>query len=87
MKNKTPPKLGPPYKAGSPRDKYIKFYVSLGELISFEHLEKNVLAYYALHNFHYNRSDHFRLICKYFDDVRLLNILLENPSEDIKKVD
>ena len=71
--NKALPKLGRPFKAGSARNKYLKFYLTDSELLSFEHLENNVKIYYLSHGLKYNRADHFRKFLFMFDDVNILN--------------
>lgn len=75
--NNNLPKLGRPFLKGEPRNKYIKFYLTLDELISFEHLENNVKIYYLSHGLKYNRSDHLRKIISFYDDVALLNLVCD----------
>lgn len=78
------PKLGRPFVSGSKRDRYIKFYLTPDELLSFEKLEKNLTIYYASKGYLYNRSVHFRNLLNFIDDVRILNVLFENLPDEIQ---
>lgn len=78
------PKLGRPFAAGFPRDKSLRFYLTIDELKSFEQLEKNVIIYYASKGAIYNRSVHLRAILNIFDDVRILNAVFSNPTRELQ---
>lgn len=73
------PKLGRPFKGGSPRNRYVKFYLTESEFISLEHMEENVKIYYLALGLNYNRSDHFRLILSKLDNNKILSILFDDP--------
>lgn len=78
------PKLGRPFVTGAKREKYVKFYLTLDELLSFEKLEKNVQIFYFSKGYMYNRSVHFRQLLRFIDDVRILNVLFENLPDEIQ---
>ena len=71
------PKLGRPFAMGNLANKYIKFYLTLEEFITFEHLENNVKIYFLSHSLKYNRADHLRKIISLYDDVKFLNLLYD----------
>jgi hypothetical protein len=78
------PKLGRPFVAGSPRNKYLKFYFSIDELKMFEMLEKNVKKFYDLRGYSYNRPAHMRLFFTNFDNPHVLHFLFENLTPELK---
>lgn len=84
MNNKSLPKLGRPFVAGSKRVKYLKFYLSDSEIEDFEFLEKHVKKFYEENGYVYNRSNHFRLILKNCSNEKILKQLFKNPTEEIK---
>lgn len=87
MTNNPLPKLGRPFVTGSPRKEIIKFYLSIDELLAFKKSEVHLIYYYSRLGYKYNRSVHLRQLLKYFDDVRVLNIVTEDlPFEELKKI-
>lgn len=78
------PKLGRPFTGGSPRKKYIKFYLSDQESNDFDKLTKDLSNYYEEMGYTFNRPAHFRLLLKNLTDPIILKILFNNLTDEIE---
>lgn len=81
-------KLGRPFKGGSKRDKYIKFYFTDDEIKSLEDKEKIIASFLQENGFSYNRPAFFRILFTVLDDKKLINTVFKSfdDSYDIFKI-
>jgi hypothetical protein len=84
MSSKPLPKLGRPFTGGTPRDKYLKFYLTESEMISFDRLEKELQKIYIAHGYHYNRPAHFRNFLHNLTNPLIVKAIFDNPTDELK---
>jgi hypothetical protein len=76
------PKLGRPFKSGSPRDKYVKFYFSEAEMKYYNDVQIKVQKLFLKNGFTFNVPDYFRLFVKFYDHPILLKLFMEDMAKD-----
>lgn len=93
MTEKQLPKLGRPFKQGSPRDKYLKFYFTETEYKIYENLQAQTKELYKKEGYSFNAPDHFRMFVKFYNHPALLRLFFADfelqgiPKHDFKPFD
>jgi len=84
MKNENLPKLGRPFTGGSPRQKYLKFYLTADELKDFEKIENSIDDIFSHYGYVYNRPAVFRAFLKRLNDPLFIHLLLSSPTPEME---
>lgn len=70
------PKLGRPFKTGSARTSYVKYYLTAEELKAFDLTQKKVSAIFKKEGYCFNAPDYFRMFMKYYDHPTIIRLFI-----------